>query len=246
MKDVWNSLRIGLVLLSSDFHVIGLNDYARELYGPLLKELGGSVLQCHSPKGRAKAAAALEDLTSASSDMPRTMVIDVLGKVLMYNLSELSIVSPTSQTCWSVTFIDVSAQTDAETSPLSGELEMKKFPVYDHGTYHFLPTQSVYYIQSDGDYSKIFTGGRSFYMHSSLKNILRRFTGASFFRVHRGFVVNLGRVGKLAQDSKGQALIMFDDMSLSPIPVSRRKLAELKKAMHSLWAANRQLSAFHR
>jgi len=234
MKDVWNSLGIGLVLLSSDFHVIGLNDYARQLYGPMLKELGGSVLQCHSPKGRAKASAVLQELTSASSDMPRTMVVDALGKVLMYNLSELAIVSPTPRTCWSVTFIDVSAQTGAETSPLSGELEMKKFPVYDRGTYHFLPTRSVHYIQSDGDYSKIFTGGKSFYMHSSLKNILRRYTGASFFRVHRGFVVNLDRVDRLTRNSKGQTLIMFDDMSLSPVPVSRRRLAELKKAIHSL------------
>jgi two-component system response regulator LytT len=158
----------------------------------------------------------------------------VLGKVVMYNLSQLSVVSPTPQTCWSVTFIDVSEQTGAAMNPLSGILEMKRIPVSDGGSYEFLPTDEVLSIQSDGDYCKIFTPGKSYYLHSSLKNMLQRYTGASFFRVHKGFVVNLFHVSKLSRDDKGRTLIKFDNRSIPPIPVSRRRLAALKEAMDLL------------
>ena len=235
MKDVrntLNTLNIGQVLLSSDFHVVGLNDYAQRLFSPILRELGESIFRCHSRKSRERVAALLQELTSAPSDMPRTMVLDVLGKVVMFNLSQLSVGSSRPQTFWSVTLIDISEQTGAVTNPLSGAIEMRRFPVFSEGIYHFLPTDAVHSIQSDGDYCKIFTPGKSYYLHSSLKNILQRFTGASFFRVHKCFVVNLDHVSKLTRDGKGHTLIMFDDASIPPVPVSRRRLAEVRKAMH--------------
>lgn len=231
MNNNWNTLNVGQILLSRDFHVVGMNDYARRLYGPVLNHLGGSLFLCHSRKSRGRVAALLQELTKAPSDMPRTMVIDVLGKVVMYNMSLLSVVSPGPQTYWSVTLIDVSEQAGAVTNPLNGVLEMKRFPIYDGETYYFLPTDSVHCVQSDGDYCKIFTPGKSYYLHSSLTNILQRYTGAGFFRVHKGFVVNLGHVSKLIRDKKGRSVITFDDTSIPPVPVSRRRLSELRKAM---------------
>ncbi|MBI4965293.1 MAG: LytTR family transcriptional regulator [Desulfomonile tiedjei] len=234
MKDVWNTLNIGQVLLSRDFNVVGINDYARQVFGPILRNLGESLFRCHSRKSRERVAALLQELTSAPSDMPRTMVLDVLGKVVMFNLSQLSVASPRPQSFWSVTLIDISEQTGAAKNPLSGALEMKRFPVYKEGICHFLPTDAVHSIQSDGDYCKIFTPGKSYYLHSSLKNLLQRFTGASFFRVHKGFIVNLDHVSKLTRDGKGHTLIIFDDASIPPVPVSRRRLAEVRKAVHLL------------
>jgi two-component system LytT family response regulator len=167
------------------------------------------------------------------------MVIDVLGKVMMYNLSQLSVVSPTPQTCWSVTFVDVSEQTEAATNPLSGILEMKRIPVSDGGSCQFLRTDEVISIRSDGDYCKIWTRGKSHFLHSSLKSILQRYTSANFFRVHKGFAVNLVHVRNLTRDDKGLTLITFDDSSIPPVPVSRRRLATLKEAMESLETVHR-------
>ena len=102
-------------------------------------------------------------MTTVPSDMPLTIVIDVLGKVIMYNLSQVLVVSPKPQTCWSVSFIDVSEQTEAVMNPLSGMPEMKKIPVSDAGSYKFLRTDEVLAIQSDRDYCKIYTPGKSHY-----------------------------------------------------------------------------------
>ncbi|MGO9568915.1 MAG: LytR/AlgR family response regulator transcription factor [Desulfomonilaceae bacterium] len=231
MKGVWNTLNIGQVLLSTDFHVIGINDYARQFYGPVMIKLGNSLFQCHSRKSREKLSRLLQELTTAPSDMPLTMTIDVLGKVIMYNLSQLSVVSPTPQTCWSVSFIDVSEQTEAVMNPLSGMLEMKRIPVSDEGSCKFLRTDEVLAVQSDGDYCKIYTPGKSHYLHSSLKSMLQRYTIASFFRAHKGFIVNLAHVSKLTRDEKGRTMIILDNGSTPPIPVARRRLAALKEAM---------------
>jgi LytTR family transcriptional regulator, CO-responsive transcriptional regulator RcoM len=246
MKDVWNTLNIGQVLLSPDFHVIGINDYAREFYGPVMVKLGNSLFQCHSRKSRERLSELLQKLTSAPADMPRTMVIDVLGKVMMYNLSQLSVVSPTPQTCWSVTFIDVSEQTEAVTNPLSGMLEMKRIPLFEGGSCEFVRTEDVLSIQSEGDYCKIWTPRKSYYLHSSLKSMLQRYASASFFRVHKSFAVNLIHIPNLARDDKGRTQITFDNRSVPPIPVARRKLTALKNAMESLNTVHRQLPTVRR
>ena len=76
MNSNATALNIGIVLLSQDFHVIGINDYARDIYGPVLKELGNSVYRCHSQKSRERVSVLLRELTAAPADMPRTVVIE--------------------------------------------------------------------------------------------------------------------------------------------------------------------------
>lgn len=231
MKEIKDNLDVGLVLLSRDFQVVGINDYARGLFSPILQELGNSLFQCHSRKSREKVAGVLQKLTIAPADMPRTMVVDVLGKVVMFNLSQLDIIAPTPQTYWSMTFIDVSRQTGAEMNPFSGLVEMKKFPVYDNRAYCFLAMDSVHYIQADGDYCKVFTGDKSYYLHLSLKTILQRYSSATFCQVHKSFIVNLNHVSKITRNDQGQTLLILDNASLLPVPVSRRRLADLRKTL---------------
>lgn len=231
MKRIKDNLDVGLVLLSEDFHVVGINDYARRLFSPILQELGNSLFQCHSRQSREKVAWVLQELTRTPADMPRTMVVDVLGKVVMFNLSQLDIVTPTPHTYWSVTFIDVSQQTGAEMNPLSGLMEMKKFPVYDNGAYCFLAMDSVHYIQADGDYCKVFTGDKSYYLHLSLKTILQRYSSTTFCQVHKSFIVNLHHVSKVVRNDEGRTQVIFDNTSLPPVPVSRRRLTDLRNAL---------------
>jgi LytTR family transcriptional regulator, CO-responsive transcriptional regulator RcoM len=233
MNEITNPLGIGIVLLSPDFHVVGLNDFARRLYGPTLKGLGNSLFDCHSQKSRKKVSALIRKLTTTPPNVPSTMIIDILGKVFLFNLSQLSVVLPAPRTYWSVVIIDVSEQTGAAINPLKGVLEMKRFPVYENGTHHFLDTDTVYSIQSDGDYCRIFIPGRFYYLHLTLKEILQRFTNAAFFMPHRSYVVNLRHVNNMARIDNGRIYITFDDKSVPPVPVSRRRLTAMKKALTS-------------
>lgn len=223
-------LDIGLVILSSDFRVVGTNDHARRVFGPALDDMGRSLFHYHPEKSRGKLRGLLQEMGQTPRGLPKTMIIDVLGMAVMYNLSRLSIALPTEQTYWSVAFIDVSEQTCAEKNPDSGLVEMRKIPVLDGENYRFLSTDSVHCIESDGDYCKLFTNERMYYVHMSLKTVLLRYPAAGFFRAHKSFIVNLSRVASVVR-STGQAQAVFDDTALPPVPVSRRMAAPLKKAL---------------
>lgn len=227
----WKPTHLVQIILSADFHVVGINDSGQELYSPLLNSMGDNLLFYHSGKNRKKVATLLQELIRAPSDMPRSLVIDVMGKVLMFNMSELTVINPSPQTLWSVTIFDVSRETGAVANPLSGMLQMKRIPVSDQGICRFLPTDSVYCVQSDGDYCKIYTPDKSYYLHSSLSNVLQRYTDAGFLRVHKSFVVNLAHVRRLSLDENGHSRIEFNNASIPSVPVSRRRVAELKRTM---------------
>jgi LytTR family transcriptional regulator, CO-responsive transcriptional regulator RcoM len=232
MQNLKSSLSIGLVLLSPDFRVIGMNDYARRLLAPAMGEgLGKNLLEYHPRKTQEKIKGLLMELSEAEADTPFAMVIDVLNKVLMINLSRLEIVSPVPQLHWAMTFIDVSEQTGAAINTNSGRVELKKFPVYEDGLCRFLEADTVYCIRSDGNYCKVFTVDRSYYLHLSLKVILQRYTGPDFFRVHKSYIVNLRHVKEMSRSSDGQTMITFDREAFPPVPIARRKLAEFKQAL---------------
>jgi len=232
MQNLKSCLSIGLVLLSSDFRVIGMNDYARMLLAPAMGEgLGKKLLDYHPRKTQEKIKGLLKELSKAEADAPFAMVIDVLNKVLMINLSRFEIVAPVPRPHWAMTFIDVSEQTGATINTSSGRVELKKFPVYDNGVCRFLDAGSVYCIRSDGNYCKVFTAERSYYLHLSLKVILQRYTGPEFFRVHKSYIVNLRHVQGMSQSSGAQTRILFDRETIPPVPLARRKLAEFKRAL---------------
>jgi DNA-binding LytR/AlgR family response regulator len=50
-----------------------------------------------------------------------------------------------------------------------------------------------------------------------------------FYRVHRGFIVNVGRISRLYIESK-RYVVSFSEVE-SNVPVSRAKVAELKNLL---------------
>lgn len=232
MPNFKTCMSIGLVLLSSDFRVIGMNEYAKQVLAPAMGEaLGKNILEYHPRRSREKIRGILQEIRGSSTDAPFAMVIDVLNKVLMINLSRFEVVRPAPLTHWAMTFIDVSEQTGAHRNTSSGMVELNKFPVYDNGACRFLDVDTVCCIQSDGNYCRVFTAERSYYLHLSLKIILQRYAGQSFFRVHKSFIVNLQHVKSLIRSADGQTMISFDLDTVPAVPLARRKQSEFKQAL---------------
>jgi len=231
MKKSQNSFNIGLVLLSPDFRVIGMNRYARGLLGLAVTDLGKSVFHYHTRKSHSKIEYLMEKSSEPDPDMPVAMIIDVLNKALMINLSRLDMSQVSSESLFSMTFIDVTEETEAKMNPNSGMVEMKKFPVCYKDSFLFLDVSSIYFIRSDGNYCKIFTEKRSYHLHLTLNNILKRYAGLHLFRVHKCFIANLQYVQKIKRIEKGQSILIFNNESIPPIPVARRRIKVLKKAL---------------
>lgn len=231
METFLCNLKIGLVILTPDLRVIGVNDFARKIFGPLATDLGKNLFHYHPGKSRDRVRGVMGDMINAPPGESRTMIIDILGRAIMHNLSQITIACPVPKTCWAVSFIDVSAQTGAEMNPKSGMVEMKKIPVSESGSCQFIAVDDLLAIQSDGDYCRIFTTANSWYLHLSLKTILERYPCPALFRIHKSHVVNLRHIRKTIRAANNQLLVVMDSGDFDPIPVSRRRAADLKRAL---------------
>ena len=74
-------LNIGLLLLSADYRVIGMNTTARETLRLSKGELGKSVMNYHAPKSQERVNSLLKQAYQEHSGTPIAMIIDVLNKV---------------------------------------------------------------------------------------------------------------------------------------------------------------------
>lgn len=228
------NLNIGLVLLSADLRVIGLNDFARKVFSPASGKLGKRLLSYHPLKSRERVQGIIREMIDVRPGEARTVVIDVLGRAIMNNLSQLAIDSPEPQTCWAVTFIDVTGQTGATKNPMSGLVEMKRIPVAEGGACRFIAIDDVLAVQSDGDYCRIFTGDGTYYQHLNLKTFLLRYPSPALMRVHKSFIVNLHHIRKTTRADSDHLTLQLDHERIQPIPVSRRRAAVLKRALAQL------------
>jgi len=230
MKSLMNCNEIGTVILSSNFQVIGINTYARQVLGSTVTELGKSVYQYHSKTSHPKISHILNHTKSECSEMPTAMFVDVLNKVLMINVSKIDMWEGDS-TQYAMNFIDVTEETGAEMNPDSGLMVLKNIPICYGGSFIFLKPNSIFFIKSDGNYCEIFTDDNSYFVHFTLKSIMKRCNTKYLFRVHKSYIINLERVKRIQKDEKGHAEILFDKESFPPVPIARRRMQELKDAL---------------
>ena len=222
---------IGLVLLSSDLRVIGMSDLAKRILGPTIHEFGQHILKYHPRKSHDKIKSLLVKLCASKDEVPVAMIIDVLNKVLMINLYRIKTSEPSMDLIYAMTFIDVSKETEARIDPKSGLVGLKKFPIFDKGSFQFIDLSSICLIQSDGNYSKLFTQTGNHLLHMSLKNILQRYASPHFFRAHKSCIINLTHVRKLDLSDPGHATVILDKNDLPPAPIARRRIKDLKEAL---------------
>lgn len=224
-----SNFNIGLVLLSEQWQVLGMNEHALRVAGPGPGPVGQNLFLMHPAKSREKVRGILQELSDPRASTSRSMVIDFLGRVLMIGLSRLTV--PGSELAWAVSFIDLSEQTGACTNPLSGHLELKKMPIYENGAFHFLTADQVHLVEADGNYCRIHTPDKKFYLLMSLKAVLKRFPSPDFLRVHKSFVVNLRHVKSLGPAPGGRMAVSFYHPAIPSVTVSRRLVPAVKKAV---------------
>lgn len=220
--------------MTPDFDVVGMNTYAKNVLGGNAVELGKSVFAYHPRKSHGKLEEILDRSKGHEMTRPIVMVIDVLGKALMINVCRVDSGEAKGEHLYAMTFIDVTEQTGAEVNPLSGKVELSKFPISNKGSYSFIDPNSIYYIHSDGNYCIVRTQEKQDHVHLTLKSILTRYTGKLFFQVHKSYIVNLNYVDKLEKTGDGQTVITFDSPGMDSIPVAKRRVKELKKAMAAM------------
>ena len=89
----------------------------------------------------------------------------------------------------------------------------------------------VLYLQAHGDYVRVITADGRFLVRGTLGEIERRWESHGFHRVHRRFLVNLGRAVEVRPQLNGTAVLILADGA--ELPIARREVAELRRRLRS-------------
>jgi len=98
--------------------------------------------------------------------------------------------------------------------------------IRDAGVIRRLKLDEINYVEAKGDYVKIYQNEKAYSIYSSLKSIEEKLPAKTFIRVHRSFIVNIGRIDTI----EGSTLIMHKSF----VPVSDAYKATLNKRMQIL------------
>jgi DNA-binding LytR/AlgR family response regulator len=98
--------------------------------------------------------------------------------------------------------------------------------IRDSGVIRRIKVDDINYLEAQGDYVKIYMSEKKYSVHSSLKSIEDKLPGKIFIRVHRSFIVNIGKIDTV----EGSTLIIHQNF----VPVSDAYKAILNKRMQIL------------
>ena len=73
--------------------------------------------------------------------------------------------------------------------------------------------------------------GKSYRLHGTLKNLMQRWAKYGLMQIHKSFLVFPSRIRKLRQKAEGSVVHLGSGTSAAVLPVSRRKLQEIKQQL---------------
>ncbi len=113
----------------------------------------------------------------------------------------------------------------------SNHPSQERIPVEKGGRKVLVPVDQILYIEAKDDYSCIYTEQDRYLSTISLAKLEQKLTPHGFFRVHRGYIVNLDHVEDVEVISSGILQLGIKGMEDKKIPVSRRRVVPLKRAL---------------
>ena len=112
-----------------------------------------------------------------------------------------------------------------------GKSSIERIPVEKGGRKVLIPVDQIRYIMAKDDYSCIFTEDDRYLSTTSLAQFESKLGEFGFFRVHRRYIVNLANVEDVETVPSG-AIQLGGSGVEDRIPVSRRRVVPLKKALN--------------
>jgi two-component system LytT family response regulator len=106
---------------------------------------------------------------------------------------------------------------------------LERILVREGSRVHVIPVSSVDYFEAQDDYVCVAAGGKRLLKQQTLGDLETLLDPQRFVRVHRSFILNVERLGRLELYAKDSRLAILADGT--HIPVSRTGYARLKKML---------------
>ena len=111
------------------------------------------------------------------------------------------------------------------------KVTIERIPVEKGGKKILIGIDKIRFVMARDDYAYLQTDTDRYFSTVSLAQLEKRLDGHGFFRVHRGYLVNLSMVEEIESVSGGTLLLTLNGVE-EKIPVSRRRVSSLKKALN--------------
>ncbi len=92
----------------------------------------------------------------------------------------------------------------------------------------FVDLASIFFAAADRNNTYLHTNDDKYVLRRNISQVESQLP-QGFMRVHKSFIVNLAKAGKLFSLKRGSYLVELNDARRSRIPVSRSKLAQLRR-----------------
>jgi two-component system LytT family response regulator len=115
--------------------------------------------------------------------------------------------------------------------PKQSAPSVERIPVEKSGRKVLVPVDQIRYIEAKDDYSCIYTDVDRYLSTISLAKLEAKLSEHGFFRVHRGYIVNLAYVEDVETISSGILQLGINGVEGKKISVSRRRVVALKRAL---------------
>jgi DNA-binding LytR/AlgR family response regulator len=99
------------------------------------------------------------------------------------------------------------------------------------GGTELLDYDQVHYAQADGDYSRVHTYDRSYLCTASLGELEEKLPPSRFVRIHRSYLVNLGKVAGVRRTSPERLRLQLADAQKTELDVARRQARQLRERL---------------
>jgi DNA-binding LytR/AlgR family response regulator len=114
--------------------------------------------------------------------------------------------------------------------PAQGQ-PVEKVPVVAGGRTELVDYDAIHYVQADGDYTRVHTYDRSYLCTASLGELEERLPGNRFARIHRSYVVNLGKVSAVRRVGPDRIRLALADAEKTELDVARRQSRQLRERL---------------
>jgi two-component system, LytTR family, response regulator len=96
---------------------------------------------------------------------------------------------------------------------------LERIVIRDRGHVHVVPVEQVLYVQAEDDYIRIHTETKSYLKTQHLSDLEAQLDSQRFVRVHRSYLINIGKLQGLARTTKdSQAAVLANG---AEVPISR-------------------------
>jgi two-component system, LytTR family, response regulator LytT len=113
------------------------------------------------------------------------------------------------------------------TAPASVE----KIPVVSGGETVLLDWDELHYASADGDYCRVHTYDRSYLCTRSLRELESTLPADRFARIHRSYLVNLGKVAAVKRPGADRLRLALDDAERTELDVARRQSKAVRERL---------------